>query len=528
MSNKVTVLYTCSGEQFVRYLLMSVTILFSILEMIFFPSIRNLCGCLMALVVCFVHSFFCIKGKYWLLYPFPTAVMTSIFIYRWLPLIATFIEGKPISYCLEIPYITYSVETVMYLIAVCAYLYVIKTSSKMSFFQRLNLKLGLFDSYHPLTLWVLGLIGLYAFTSKMLEGSSELGDVGGKFLNGLMYLQYVPLVFIFPDLCKLPQNKTNKILAFLWSLLLIVMGIASNGRKNMIAAFFILFVLAFLHFLSKDEKMSKIITIPRMIIIFVFLGVSLSFFQSMSRAQLATRSIRKEVKGRDLLDATVNAYEQNDEQTDVKKSTRKYIAGWSEGYLDNDFLNRYCNIRISDESLWHAFRCNDYDCAMMRSNFVDRILYLLPSPIISFFHLDFDKSAMKGSRGDYLYSLTMNKPLFASFRVIAHSGDGFATFGLLYFPLQFIVWIFFFKLYDSFSLRKVSSDSEYGVSPVYCILGLSLMFVVFNYGNGHGIVGDVSLIIRSHWQRLFLFVLFVKSIDKIMSSFFYGDIFQKK
>lgn len=36
-----------------------------------------------------------------------------------------------------------------------------------------------------------------------------------------------------------------------------------------------------------------------------------------------------------------------------------YSEGWDETYVDNFLLNRYCNMRITDETLYYAMKLKD-------------------------------------------------------------------------------------------------------------------------------------------------------------------------
>lgn len=38
-----------------------------------------------------------------------------------------------------------------------------------------------------------------------------------------------------------------------------------------------------------------------------------------------------------------------------------YSEGWDETYVDNFLLNRYCNMRITDETLYYAMKLKGWD-----------------------------------------------------------------------------------------------------------------------------------------------------------------------
>ena len=85
-------------------------------EMLFFPTLPNFYGCVMAIISYWVFSFF-LKEKYIRIFPFAFCMYLSMFMYRYLPLIATIAEGKPITYGFERPFETFLYEIVLFLVS---------------------------------------------------------------------------------------------------------------------------------------------------------------------------------------------------------------------------------------------------------------------------------------------------------------------------------------------------------------------------------------------------------------------------
>ena len=89
-------------------------------ELLIFPSLINILGCIMATVSFVIFQYF-LKDRYILQYPFTFLLFISIFFYRYLPLIATLLEFKPITIGFERPFQTFVGETAWFLMAALAF-----------------------------------------------------------------------------------------------------------------------------------------------------------------------------------------------------------------------------------------------------------------------------------------------------------------------------------------------------------------------------------------------------------------------
>ena len=70
-----------------------------------------------------------------------------------------------------------------------------------------------------------------------------------------------------------------------------------------------------------------------------------------------------------------------------------YRLGWTEEYIDNFMLNRYANIRITDETLYLANNTTNTSLKReMQDDLKNRLICILPSPIITMLGIDINKS----------------------------------------------------------------------------------------------------------------------------------------
>ena len=97
----------------ISYWLGIVLLIAIVLEITFFPSLANALGCIMALTSYGVFRYF-LKRHYIVNFPFAFLMYLSMFLYRYLPLVATILEGKPITYGFERPIVTFFYEILFF------------------------------------------------------------------------------------------------------------------------------------------------------------------------------------------------------------------------------------------------------------------------------------------------------------------------------------------------------------------------------------------------------------------------------
>ncbi|WP_143270487.1 hypothetical protein [Bacteroides sp. An51A] len=263
----------------------------------------------------------------------------------------------------------------------------------------------------------------------------------------------------------------------------------------------------------------------RLLVSIVVVVVVYNVLNLFSEVMLSTRSQRSNVTKSELIKNTFQfVQKENDKRKSYNsvaenhKVMKTYKQGWDETYIDNFMLNRYANIRITDETLYHAQHVQQRDCqSLMIIDFMNRIYMLLPTPVLQWLNISIDKSSNSFSRGDRLYSISVNKPVFAGFRVISHLGDGLATFGYWYFLIQFILFWCVFKLLNSlvYCTQNRVMYSIYGLVCLFTFLGM--------FRNANGCIGEIGFCLRGFWQGviifLFLSLIIQKSIIFVSSLF---------
>ncbi|WP_282143460.1 hypothetical protein [Cellulophaga baltica] len=502
----------------IKKILRLLLILGVVAEMIFFPSLSNFYGCVMAILSLVIFSYF-FKLKYIKLFPFAFCMYLSMFLYRFLPLIATLAEGKPITYGFERAYDTFVYEIILFLISSLAFYLACRHNAKTyqnNIIKRTLFKLKFFE-ITPEILWGMGLIGLVVRLYNLSTGAVEYGDVGGKFLVGLDYLMFAPLCLFFPSFLNVKFNQ--KKLLWLYTIVIFLINIASNKRHLIITPFGIFGVLSMLFLIINNKKITTIISPTKMIIGGILLFVGLNFLSNVSLAMLYTREtmlynqeLRNNANKMEAFNETIETV-QNEQLMDRLKEIKdkiqvrktQYSQGWTEDYVDNFMLERYANMRITDETLYYAEK-RGYGNKQMFELFQNNILALVPTPILGFFGVQFDKTELEFSRGDFLYGSG-----YGMYRVTSHVGDGLATFGYWYFILQFITFFIVFKLLNSFVYiaNETLVYAPYALMNVFTFLGM--------FRNSGGILIDVKFILRGYLEGLVTYLIIFYMIRQVIS-----------
>lgn len=481
-----------------------------ILEILFFPSWANVCGCIMSFIV---YSIFCsLFLKRWIIveHPFSFFCYMSMFLARYIPLPATLIEGHPITLGFEVPYQTFFHETLMFIVSSAAfYLSIRLTNKRNNIIQESLCKLNFFRT-NEYTLWIMGGIGLLMRIQQLsVAGNVEYGDIGNKFFAGLTYLQYAPIIMLFPSLTGLIYNKRRNIFVWIYIVSIFIISFASNSRQEMIYPAFTIILLLFISCLLKKRfQLFHVLTPLKFILLCLILVLGIHLFSYVSLAMLANRDIRDNVTRDELFLSTIETLQDEQQMEQLKEISIKkntitpYREGWTEIYLDNFMLNRYGNLRVSDETLYYAGKIG-YGNKDFRTIFFAKVATIFPTPLLNWLGIAIDKSKMEYSSGDMLYLLGSKTKRFAlgGYRVTSLVADGLAIFGYYCYPIIFILLFLSFKLMDNFVIYK-DNQIVYSTFALINIFGFLGMF-----RNSIGCINIVTYLLRGFWQQCFTFGL---------------------
>lgn len=492
-----------------------------ILEMFIWPSINNFFGCLMTVISWIIFSKIGLNEQIIREHIFAWLVFLSMSLYRILPLMATMLEGHSIGYNFILPIETYCGETLLYIVSALAFYLAISYKKSLLFLKRILCRCGFYDQVNDKLLWYIGILG-FCINGYVVSRNIEIGDVIGKTLIGFTFLQFAPLLLFFPVL--IGNNSNNRVvvcnpICVCYLILLVVVSFATNRRQAMlepIGTFGILFLLSYVN-CSKEIRhniMKKYVLYGSVLAIFI-----LPIINDISLAMLYNRAFRDDVSRAELFSKTIDTFldkekmetlhllkEKKEEKGTILslKNTKK----WTEIYVSNFALNRYCNLKVTDNTLYHAQKVG-FSNDLMYKDFWTEIVALLPSPILNFLGFHYDKNE-RYSRGDKLKALSENRHPFCSYLVTSHLADGLLTFGYWYFPIEFFLFFIRFLFLDTFLLR-------YKGRVYYSVLGLITIFsFLAMFRNAGGCCDSLPYLLRGYWQDIILFIIGLTLLRKVI------------
>ncbi len=505
-----------------RITLILITVVSIIFEMILFPSTDNLLGCIMMLVSTILFSAF-LEESYVTNAPFSFFMLCSIFLFHYLPVPATLVILRPVSYGMENASMTFVLETIMFVIACIAFKFAFKMSKSNKTGKKILKSLGFYQQLSTRIIWIIGLMGCLGKIYALSNGFVDSVDIILKGLNVLYYYMYMPVILFFPCLYKNNRDEgislKNKSV-WIYLVFITILNLATNSRNELITPFIIIVLLYFLSLVYCNINIKRVLS-PSIIVKYILIFyVSITFFTSVSQSMLLNRSIRSDVSFLELIDSTVDTILDDnfgdvwDNYNGSSEEVTAYSSGWTENYLESQWLNRFSNIRITDEVLYLSRLISKQEKSLLLKDFADRVVSTYPQPIVQFLDPSFNKADYDYSRGDilYVYSGIGDLSNFGGYRVTSNLGDGLATFGLIYFPLQFLVWYIVMRMLNTFSYRS------YGVGRIYSSFGLLQAYAsLARFQNADGIIKDIQYILRGFCEDAILFVIVVLIAKTIAS-----------
>lgn len=186
------------------------------------------------------------------------------------------------------------------------------------------------------------------------------------------------------------------------------------------------------------------------------------------------------------------------------------LSGWSEYYVDNIMLDRFCNLRVCDMTIGYAHKLG-FDNPIMHEYMANQILFVLPTPILNALGIHINKFELQYTPGDLLSMESLNIGFYHGYRVAGDVGIGLYLWGEKYFIYSiFIYFVYFFFLSSLVKLSPVSSL----VFPLPVLTDMFRYFLLFN--NSTGLAGVLTTILRNGWQAVIVYCLLLFIIKKLV------------
>lgn len=424
----------------------------------------------------------------------------------YLPLPVTLLDRNEMSHDLFIPLQTYLLQLVYFCIMLLAFHLAGFQKQRNKVFEWLN-RIGYFHKPTDAQLWLLGIIGLVFRLFMMSKQGSEEELAGAGTLNMFAELAYCPICILFNPL--LGKDKCSRKTAYViygYIAFLVVLLIATNSRSKMLSP---LVVFAFCYLLRQIYTYRKTIWLSykKMILILVaFLTIS-GPAADMAIAMVVVRGDRTSMSFGELLEKSFEAFQDKARLNAYRKlmddiDQASVGTDWQEDYVSSPFLDRLCNYRVADATIYHAERVG-FGNKEMLDYFIEKIEIMFPGPIVKYLFPQIDKSNTNFSSMDKLYSLSTTNP--GHYLVGGDVGLGLATFSWFYFPLCFIVYYFVFYILNAVC-KYINGNvvtSQFTLISIYFTY-----FLMFQVGNG--LIAHTTYILWRFWWVTIWYVIAFK------------------
>lgn len=499
----------------IKRLLIKIWLGVACLELLIFHNIDTFIALLFSvigLIICGVTIF---NTKNLLYYPVSTiAVIMYPFFFLFLPPIATLLEFKPVVYNLHSPFNTYLQIVLLESLLIFIHgLY--KKLSRTFRLKKLLEKCGVYTQLTHQELWFTILLSTVCFVlSIMLYGlyNDEGENVRSELPLWMQIVQFVfgssySLVLIFYmrnfNVIKGTYKTLHLLIWFIVALVMVV-GISTNMRTASIMCFSTGLFMFIVYNFYYPIDLRKFFTPKRIILYSLAVYFFTGPFMDISRAMLLTRGSRYGLSGVEVLEMTLSNMGKNTKEEKEYKSTSR---SWDEEYLSNHILNRFCSVKIHDETIYHAQQLG-YSNAQMRECLEDKLLDDLPGVIKQKLGFTKNEDIRKYSLTDKLGSLSIGAPL-GGVKIGSLQGLGLALWGWWYLIVLIPIYVILFYLLDSLVYYKNNT-----IKFSYLFL-FNVGTFVYWFSDRHYYQWEFRWIFRTYWESLIFFLVFLFVIKRI-------------
>ena len=506
---------------FYRFLVKILTIV-SFLELILFPAWETLYAIFIVFLCITIHKKTIFNSYNLIYYPASTiAISFYILFFAVLPMPATLVEFKPITYNLHSTVDTFSNILILELLLIIIHFIYRKLSKRKNVLRNILAKFNFYTKVSSNELWVLIIsstllwayiilkYGLY--TEESTNTSTQLPSylyILNLLLSGYSYCLFI---FLMPNynIIKTPYTVNKTIIVFI-TVILFLIGIATNMRTAtvmVIANGFFLFIVYNIYYPIDYKKYLKFKTvIISIILIYFFTGP----FINISKAMLETRGNRAGQSGIEMIEMTFNSLQNNEKKNQNKKLKESGIV-WDEEYLNNDILNRFCSIKILDETLFHAQRVG-YANPIMQEHLKIKLIDFIPGVIKRAFNIKIPEETRHYSLTDVLYSLSINSPSArGGVKIGTLQGLGLSILGYWYLLVLIPIFIIIFYFIDAGTLFCYNEKKMY-FSLWFLI---NIISICYYFSDKHYYEYEFRYIFRGFFESIIFFLITINLIKRL-------------
>ena len=502
----------------IKKYLKQILIICIIVESIFFFSIPNILGCIVFLYGLWLFNRYIFKKENYINFFIPTIVIKGyLMMYYFVPIIVTLLEYKPVTFNFEEPITLWLNQIINVTVIVMAYNWS-KKCNQNNFLQKIWLKLGYFKSPNTKELWILGILGLLALiylvqTQTSIDDYEDVqkGAKGGfifSVIQNVQVLSLAPLFLFFSKYYAINRIVYNKRVIISYIIVILLFSIATTKRSLIIYPIISFLVLYLIDAIINNKR---VISAKKL---FCIISGIFILGGPLTDLALAMSLNRHNINGSNTFENVINLY-QNKEKLQMMKQSLSFFMGqdvkdnsqgWSEYYVDNIFLDRFCNLRVQDATIFYAKELG-YNNKEMHQFAKDFVMFRLPSFVTNILG---EKKVVLTSPADKIYEHYFNVRNFVGQKVGGDIGIGLYWLGYLYYPIALV--IYFVTFYFMGSLTYIKNAKIIIPIPILCSLSSYFLYLI----NSQGIFRSINLIMRSGIQGIIVYCLIFFIIRKMV------------
>ena len=233
-----------------------------VIECIAFPALENLFGCVVLLYGWLFISRTVLKVDFLYHYfiPFVAIFFYGICFFA-LPLGVTLIEGKPITFRFNVPYITFfnlmlNVTTIVLAFHTCRRIY------KEGWLLGIWKKLGYFKVPTEAQIWAMAGAGIFALLYNITIQGTDMMDAEnkgawGQIMNQMTKFAILPIAMLFPKYYGRKNTAIPRTSLIVYFSFIIFLAIVTTKRTLMFTGIVSWGLMAFLVVLLENKKLFK-------------------------------------------------------------------------------------------------------------------------------------------------------------------------------------------------------------------------------------------------------------------------------
>jgi hypothetical protein len=362
--------------------------------------------------------------------------------------------------------------------------------------------LGAFSVPAVQVVWIVGLVGLASAMGGRLLG----GNLLGKVLDGFATFAWAP--FVLPLLyerygsayCHLRRHIP---FLALHVVLAVLAGLAFNARSIMVVGAMTGLLLYLMHLLD-DERPFEFTRLWKLAL--AVLAVAL-LFQPVSYFMTAVQVARAERGKISQIEMVKHTWQVLQDPVAVRREAdRGLIAAdvgpYDEIYFRSGMIGRLVETKFHDNSFFMVDGVSATESRLVREDAFDRMVAILPYPVLKWMGLERSKFVTFYSAGDLLVHLRLGLDL-GSFVTGSIFAQLLACFGVWSPLIYFVLCVAMFIAWD-----LLSRPGRSGAAPVVSVVAMMLMYRVFSYGIVSESISNIAgLLLRFQVQNILLFGL---------------------